>query len=82
MIKSIIAQETAAYISDKAAALGIEDPEVRVECRMTEDGFAAPESVEVWGSGTQEAWTALEQTLEADFALGADAQTLERMDVS
>ncbi len=81
MIKSIIAQETAAYISDKAAALGIRDPQVRVECRMTEEGFAAPESVEVRGSGTQEAWTALEQALEADFALREDAQTFERMDV-
>ena len=80
-IKSIIAQETAAYISDKAAALGIQDLQVRVECRMTEDGFPAPESVEVRGKGTKEAWDQLQRSLSADFALTEDAQTLERMDV-
>lgn len=80
-IKSIIAQETAAYISDKAAALGIEEPQVQVECRMTEDGFAAPERVEVRGRGSQEAWSQLRQALNADFALTEDAQTFERMDV-
>lgn len=81
MIKSIIAQETAAYISDKAAELGIEEAQVEVRCRMTEDGFPAPESVEVRGKGSQEAWTRLEAALETDFALGQDSRTLERMDV-
>ena len=81
-IKSIIAQETAAYISDKAAALGIRDVQVQVECRMTEDGFAAPESVEVRGRGEAEAWRQLQRALNADFALAENAQTLERMDVS
>lgn len=81
MIKSIIAQETAAYISDKAAELGIEEAQVEVRCRMREDGFPAPESVEVRGKGSQEAWAQLEAALEADFALGQDSRTLERMDV-
>lgn len=81
-IKSIIAEETAAYISDKAAALGIKEARVEVRCRMTEDGFPAPESVEIQGRGSQEAWAALEAALEADFALGQDARTLERVDVT
>lgn len=82
LIKSIIAQETAAYISDKAAALGIQEAHVEVRCRLTEDGFPAPESVEVRGRGSQEAWSKLEAALEADFALGQDARTLERMDAT
>lgn len=81
MINSIIAQETAAYISDKAAELGIEEARVEVRCRMSEDGFPMPESVEIRGRGSQEAWARLETALEADFALGQDSRTLERVDV-
>ncbi len=81
MINSIIAQETAAYISDKAAELGIEEAQVEVRCRMSEDGFPTPESVEIRGRGSQEAWARLESALEADFALGQDSRTLERVDV-
>ncbi len=79
--KAIIAQETAAYISDKAAALGILDPQVRVECRVTEDGFPVPEQVEVRGKGPREAWDKLRQALSDELALAEDAQTLEGMDV-
>lgn len=82
MRKAIIARQTAAYISDKAAALGIQEPQVWVSCRMTEDGFPAPESVTVRGSGTDEAWLALQRAITADFGLENSAQTLERMDVS
>ena len=79
--KAIIARQTAAYISDKAAALGIQGPQVWVECRVTGDGFPAPESVVVRGSGTQEAWQALQRTITADFGLEESQQTLERTDV-
>ena len=81
MRKAIIARQTAAYISDKAAALGIQEPQVWVSCRLTEDGFPAPESVRVQGSGTQEAWQALQRAITADFGLEESAQTLERTDV-
>lgn len=80
-IKSIIAQETAAYISDKAAALGIQEAQVEVRCRMTEDGFPTPESIAVRGKGSEEAWSRLEEALAADFSLAEDERTLERMDV-
>lgn len=80
--KAIIARQTAAYISDKAAALGIQEPQVWVSCRLTGDGFPAPESVTVRGSGPQEAWQTLQRAITADFGLEETAQTLERMDVS
>lgn len=79
--KAIIARQTAAYISDKATALGIRESQVWVSCRMTGDGFPAPESVTVRGSGTDEAWQALQRAITADFGLENSAQTLERMDV-
>ncbi len=79
--KDIIAQQTAAYISDKATALGIVDPQVQVRCRWTEDGFPAPESVQVRGSGDGEAWRALQRAITADFGLDASHQMLERTDV-
>ena len=81
MRKAIIARQTAAYISDKAAALGIVAPQVWVDCRLTGDGFPAPESVKVRGSGAQEAWQALQRAITADFGLEEARQTLERTDV-
>lgn len=80
-MKAIIERQTAAYISDKAAALGIEETQVWVTCRLTQEGFAAPESVTVRGRGEQTAWDALSRAITADFALEPEAQTLERTDV-
>lgn len=77
-MKAIIARETGAYISDKAAKLGIENCRVDVECRLTEEGFPAPERVYVEGVGSQEAWTALSRAITTDFALDGEHQTLER----
>lgn len=79
--KAIIARQSAAYISDKAAALGIQDPQVWVTCRLTGEGYPAPETVTVRGSGSEEAWLALQRAITADFGLDESAQTLERMDV-
>lgn len=80
--KAIIAQETAAYISDKAAQLGISQCRVEVRCRMTDEGFPAPEAVRVEGCGDDQAWQALSKAITADFAIEREAQTLERMDAS
>lgn len=79
--KAIIARESAAYISDKATALGIQEVQVWVTCRMTLEGYPAPETVRVRGAGSDSAWTALSRAITADFALEPSAQTLERMDV-
>lgn len=80
--KAIIAQETAAYISDKAAELGITQCRVEVRCRVTDEGFPAPESVRVEGCGDDRAWRELSRAITADFAIEQKAQTLERMDIS
>lgn len=76
--KAIIAQQTAAYISDKAKLLGLEDVKVRVNCRLTEEGFPAPEEVYVSAQGEEEAWRALSQAICGDFAIEEDGLTLER----
>lgn len=78
--KTIIAQETAAYISDKAAELGITQCRVEVRCRMTDRGYPAPESVRVEGCGAEEAWQALSRCITADFAIEREGQTLERVE--
>lgn len=80
--KAIIAQETAAYISDKAAGLGITQCRVEVRCRVTDEGFPAPESVRVEGCGDERAWRELSRAITADFAIEQEAQTLERVDAS
>lgn len=80
--KAIIEAQTAAYILDKAAGLGITQCRVEVRCRMTEEGFPAPETVRVEGCGEESAWQSLSKAIAADFAVERDAQTLERMDAS
>lgn len=81
LVKSIIEQESAAYISDKAAALGVAQCQVTVTCRVTEEGFPALEQVTVRGSGEDAAWSALSEAITADFSLGKEAQRFERTDV-
>ena len=78
--KAIIAEETAAYISDKAAGLGITQCRVEVRCRITEEGFPAPDTVRVEGCGDEKAWETLSRAITADFAIEKSAQTLERKD--
>lgn len=81
-MKSIIEEQTSAYISDKATALGIKDCQVTVQCRMVEGGFPAPEQVTVRGAGGEErAWQDLSRAITADFAVPPENQTLERTDV-
>lgn len=80
--KAIIEEETAAYILDKAAGLGMTQCRVEVRCRMTEEGFPAPETVRVEGCGDERAWQSLSRAITADFAIEREAQTLERMDAS
>lgn len=81
LVKSIIEQESAAYISDKAAALGVAASQVTVTCHITEEGFPALEQVTVRGSGEESAWSALSKAITADFSLEKEAQRFERTDV-
>lgn len=76
--KSIIERETAAYISDKAASLGLTEVKVTVECTITEEGYPMPERVRVSAAGDDEAWSALQRAITADFAIDEQGMTLER----
>ena len=75
LMKDIIEEQSAAYIQDKAAALGI-DCQVTVEADGEEE-WPIPQSVTVMGSLTAEQQEALERTIEEDFAIPAERQTYE-----
>lgn len=77
LVKSIIEEQLAAYISDKAEELGITCT-VRVVCRCGEDGDIWPESAEVTGELTQEQRGRLARLLETELAIREENQTFER----
>lgn len=76
--RSIIEQQTAAYISDKAVDLGLTEVEVAVTCETTEEGYPTPTHVFVKAAGEEEAWSALQRAITADFAIDEQGMTLER----
>lgn len=78
MMKSIIGEETGAYILDKAAGLGISCQEVRVTCAVEENGVPYPASVVLVGEMTAEEQTMLSRRIEADLAIPAERQTYEK----
>ena len=78
LMKSIIGEETGAYILDKAAELGISCQEVRVTCAVEENGVPYPASVVVLGDMTQEEQDRLSRRIEADLAIPAERQTYEK----
>ena len=77
MMKSIIGEETGAYILDKAAELGISCQEVRVTCAVEENGVPYPMSVVLVGEMTAEEQALLSRRIEADLAIPAERQTYE-----
>lgn len=81
VMKSIIEEETSAYILDKATGLGIAPCVVEVSCHMDEGSFPVPEQVTVRGQGEERAWSELSRAIAADFAIGPENQTFERTDV-
>lgn len=74
LMKTIIAEQTGAYILDKAASLGVDGCEVTVEVADQEEGYPIPESVTVMGSITEEQQKALSRQIEANLAISADRQ--------
>lgn len=78
LVKVIIEEKTAAYISDKAQELGIACT-VRVTCRCGEDGTVWPESAVITGDLTREERSRLARLLEAELAIGQENQTFERV---
>lgn len=68
-LKAGIAEQTEAYISDKAAALGL-TVQAQVETRTGEDGVPLPWSVEVEGGYAEE----LAQWIEAELDIPRERQ--------
>lgn len=77
LMKTIIGQETGAYILDKAEELGISCQGVTVTCSVTEDGVPYPSAVEIAGALTEEEREALGRVIETDLAIPASCQTYE-----
>lgn len=77
LIKAIIEEETAAYISDKMEELGM-DCTVEITYSYGEDGSAWPTQVTVTGQFTQAQRTTLSKFLEAELAIPIEGQHFER----
>lgn len=82
LMKGIIEEETAAYILDKAEALGI-DCRVDVTAAMGEEegDYPIPHKVTVVGELTQDQRRELTRRIEADLAIPAERQAYEREEV-
>ena len=76
LIKEIIEEKTAAYISDKAKGLGMECA-AEVTYEYSEEGRTYPVSVKVTGRWTEAQRSRLEALIEADLAVSKDKQTYE-----
>lgn len=75
LMKDIIAEQTGAYILDKAASLGLDGCEVTVEVEERTEGYPIPASVTVMGPISQSQQQALSRQIEANLAISADRQT-------
>ena len=78
LMKSIIGEETGAYILDKAAELGISCQEVRVTCAVEENGEPYQASVVLVGDLTEEEQARLSRRIAADLAIPAERQSYEK----
>lgn len=73
-MKTIIEQEYAAYIVDKAAQLGLTCT-VRVECRMGEEGLYLPIWAELTGGFSQAERAELARVLEEELSIPPQGQS-------
>lgn len=78
LIKTIIEEQTSAYIQDKAAQLDI-SCKAEVTCRKDEDGNLYPASVVVRGDLTQTEIKTLSRTIEGELAISSANQQYERI---
>lgn len=76
LVKAIIEEQTAAYISDKAEELGM-DCTAQVVYHYSEDGMAWPTAVTVRGTFTDAQQASLSKYLEAELAIPKENQTFE-----
>ena len=77
LIKTIIEDETAAYIQDKAGELGI-TCEAKVTCKVNENKTPYPASVAIYGDLSENQIEALSKIIEGDLAVAAESQYYER----
>ena len=77
LMKTIIEEQTGAYIQDKAGELDVACT-ARVTCQATADGSLYPASVVIYGELTQEQMNALSRIIEGDLAISAENQQYER----
>lgn len=80
LMKTLIEEQTAAYILDKAAALGI-DCQAVVTALEGEGPYPVPSTVTVTGTLTAEQRRALTRQIEADLAIPAERQEYEGEEV-
>lgn len=78
LVKAIIEEQTAAYISDKAEELGM-DCTAEVTYHYGTDGAVWPEFIFVRGHFTEQQREALSRYLEAELAVPEESQTFERV---
>lgn len=76
-MKTIIEEECAAYIVDKAAQLGLRCT-LRVECRETEEGLYLPVRAEVRGPLSDSGRTRLIRLIAEDLGVPEEAITIDK----
>ena len=72
--KAVIEDHFAAYISDRAAALGL-SCRVEVDCAAGEEGVFLPEAVRLWGEFDAVAQSRLTQLLEEELGVPVERQS-------
>lgn len=77
LMKTIIEEQTGAYIQDKAAALDAVCT-AEVTCQTDEAGSLYPASVVIYGELDREQTEALRRIIEGDLAIPAENQQYER----
>ncbi len=78
LLKTIIGEQTGAYILDKAPELGIECHQVVVTCQVGEGEVWYPASVVVSGRFSDKEIETLSRRIEADLAIPTGEQTYEK----
>lgn len=77
--ETIIAENTAAYILDKATELGINNIDVYVKVRHQEDGTAVPHSVVLEGVWSEEEKLLLQDVIETELNIPVSSQEFKEI---
>lgn len=80
LLKKVIEEQTAAYILDKAAEIGVECT-AEVSYEYSDTGEAYPVAVTIWGDLTDEEERKLSRIIESDLAILRENQIYEKGNV-